>query len=214
MSSRLTRKQLISAINDLRREKHTVQRKRGKRKSSFIHVGLKPLAKLAVAEGKANPREVYFKHHAFNNLYGRRSNLTMKDLNSDEPDPPISETPDVKPKDAEDAHVVHVDTNVPTSQTVVDCLHLGGPQGKKVKQLSNVLSQQNCVTAEGKPYNGAISYTYEGNEEDKPKMRMIPVKLDSDEQQKDIGSLGGRITEGFNELKAGNPGTWDIIFPL
>ena len=201
MSNKLTKAQLIDKISELKRKNAPRRRIQKKKPSMFMHVGLKTLAKLAVREGGANPKEVYAKHHMYNLRVGKRSKLGMKDLDTTEDDLDNDTMKDIAKEGTQD--VVELDSDVPISQTVVDTLHLGTaimPEDKQVKQLANVLSNANRVTSDGQDYNGAISCTYGDDGSDKPTIRMTPVHMDMSNFG-DLGDVAGQITEGFDELK-------------
>ena len=115
MSSKLSKQELISQIKDMRKSiKNGGIRKKAapiKKKLTFIHVGLKPLAKLAVLEGNADPKDVYAKHHYYHMKHGSRSNLTWNDLGVDG-DVDMDNDRIIDSAGVNSDDVVHVDTDV------------------------------------------------------------------------------------------------------
>lgn len=158
------------------------------------------LAKLAV-HGGADPKLVYLLHKKIRNMGGRSPAVTLSELDPNAKMPTAEEA--TKLMSANTDKVAYVDAeDVPTSKAVVDCLGLAKtviPSNEDVGQLSVVLSQNSKTTSSQAPYNGSMACTYgQADTEGKKKINMVPMYL---KMGTNIGSLGGDIGRGLNELK-------------
>lgn len=192
-----TKADLVKKIKEMRKGE-------AKKKRFFYHVELPTLANLAVHEGGADPRVVYLLHKKMRNLSGRSPSITLSELDPNAKMP--SEEEAAKLMAGNKDKVAYVDAeDVPTSKAVVDCLGLAKtviPSGQEnVGQLSVVLSKNSKITASQAPYNGSMACTYgEADTEGKKKINMVPMFLKMG-SGRNIGSLGGDIGRGLNELK-------------
>lgn len=212
---RLSKQQIIDGIKELRKQHGSGDgriSKIGSRKRMFYHLELPTLARLAIIEGGANPREVYAKHKRLRHRVGKQPGFTLSevdfkgspDMSEEEYSSHISE--------GEHQNVAYVNAkNVPTSKSVVDCLTLAKsivPAAHDVNQLSVVLSKKNKVTKGGSTYNGSMACTVKGNEDshsfnsEKKHIRMVPMFVNTNDAH-NMGSLGGEIGNELKESESG-----------